>query len=162
MMAGLRIIAVAAVACASLASAAHADWLTPRQGARLLASMKRAGFPNGTKPYNPSKHEADGARVNYVGRLHAGGASFKIYYYEYNDPKTLHGAHMLLVMTPADKYLGGYYVNEDAVPVAIKGADVLFNSAAKDGKRIHFGAGGPPEHAWIDGENPDFSRPEVR
>jgi hypothetical protein len=52
------------------------------------------------------------------------------------------------------RYLGHYAV--DAKPVGIAGNKILFDARRDEGDEIVFGPGGPPLHAWVDGENPTF------
>ncbi len=127
--------------------------LAPRAKIQFLESLKRQGFE---WPIEPA-----GWTVNFVGAIRSGGVVYKIYQCQWTDPHPLpggavHGEQRFVVTAPHGRYVGAYLTNADFR--AVRGRDIEFKVAKKDGDRIHFGRHGPPERAWIDGEVEQLDR----
>ena len=144
------VLAIAAFAIAS--STASGAWLKPCATAKLIASWKHQGYWR-TAAIEDLPRSVDGHKVRYVGKLHAGGQTYKIYFDESTDPDTAthHGHQDLAVTTAAGKFLGIYDISDiEAEPVRTQGAEILFPPRKDDSgrsyrDRIHFGAKGPPQ-----------------
>lgn len=153
----------AAVTCGALSAGSsanaisnwHGPWLDRCTTARLVAAWIRRGYGR-TAAIAGASHWDFGHRVRYVGRLHAGARDYGIYFDASVDPQSQHGSSGLVVTTVSGQFLGSYDVGA-AQPVRIEGSDILFDSRKEDGDLMRFGPNGPPEKAWIDGENPEFN-----
>jgi hypothetical protein len=93
-------------------------------------------------------------KLEDIGKLCNARNCYEIGYWIWKTKK--HRAQRLLVFDVsqgAPVYLGGYRIN--GRPANITGAKISFLFPKKWGDEIDFSAG-PPQQAWLDGENPTF------
>lgn len=155
-----RQLVAALLLAASASGSASAAWLTPCATARLIASWKREGFWR-TAAIVDSPKSLEGHRIRYVGKLGAGGRTYKIYYDDNSDPETQHGHQDIVVTTGRGRFLGFYEATDIHVePSGIDGADILFNASKASGYSIHFGPKGPPRSLMLDGVLIEFAKPD--
>ena len=138
---------------AMLSSPALGGWLAPCATAHLIVSWKHDGLWL-TSAVDDPPLSVDGHDVSYVGKLHAGGRAYKIYYDQNTEPgsEAHDAAHDIIVTTRAGKFLGLYNVSDVsdiADPIGIEGSDVLFRTEKNErgrflSGRLHFGPQGPP------------------
>jgi len=149
-----------ALACTLVSTTAFGAWMSPCATARLIASWKYLSAWRTLAIYDPPKSPY-GHQVRYVGPLHAGSRSYRIYFDDSSAPEGSHHRHQdIVVLTSTGKFLGSYDAGDVPLPITIRGPDILFNFRKEDGDRIHFGPAGPPKEVRLDGELPDFQTPE--
>lgn len=140
--------------CAIPSSAAAGEWLNPCSTARLISSWKHDGLWL-TSAVDAPPISVDGHDVRYVGKLRAGGLTYKIYYDQNSEPgsEAHDAAHDLIVTNGRGKFLGLYNIADitDVYDgrVRTEGSDVVFETEKNEKGsflrgRIHFSLKGPP------------------
>ena len=158
MISALTLAAVSVLTVPGGDRPAFGAWLEPCATAHLVAAWKHDGLWRTAAVVDPPRSLL-GHQVRPVGRLHAGGRTYKIYYDDNSNPETQHGHQDLVVTTAKGKFLGLYDLGDITLePVRIKGADILFDASRAYGDRIHFGTKGPPQKTRIDRSVIWFSR----
>ncbi len=126
----------------------------------MIASWKRDGLWRAAAVVDPPRSRL-GHQLRSVGRLHAGGRTYGIYYDVNSNPETQHGHKDLIITAVGGKFLGLYALEETGLePARIAGADVVFDASKAYGDRIHFGSNGPPSKARINDAEVSFASPE--
>lgn len=99
----------------------------------------------------------DEERFNYIGLISfPSGGSWHVVLLETIWGCSHRSTPRLLIFSSSASYLGQYSHAIGRKP-RIEGKNVVFDDIAPGaGDRILFSESGPPAHAWIDGENPEF------
>lgn len=137
---------------AMAALATSPAWAAPRCGSRdLRAVLSEQGF-TGTL--------GDGAdSLRQLGAWGAPHPQYGVYWYEHIDRsrRAGHAVRSIIVMDRACRYLGRYTVNPSKPHV--RGRVIFFSDVSpSDGNKIVLTQNGPPQQAWIDGENPELAK----
>ncbi len=140
---------------------AFGAWLEPCTTARLVAAWKHDGLWRTAAIVDPPRSTV-GHQIRLVGRLRAGGRTYKIYYDSNSNPENQHGHQDLVVTTATGTFLGLYDLADiNLEPTRIEGPAILFGASGAYGDRIQFGPNGPPPESRIDRENLEFATPQA-
>ena len=103
------------------------------------------------------KGQFDEEQFSYIGRIKiSSGRSWHIVLLETVWGCSGRSTSRLFVFSSAGRYIGQYSHFSGRQP-RVDGDTVIFDDVTPElGNRIVFTSGGPPERAWIDGENPGF------
>jgi hypothetical protein len=141
----INVVAIMALAAGSARAA-------PQCGSRdLRAVLSEQGFTGAFGDGGDSLQ-----RLGVWGERHT---QYLAYWYEHVDRSRSagHAVRSVIVLDRACRYLGRYAVNPSKPHV--RGRVIYFSDVSPaDGNRIVLTAKGPPQQAWIDGENPELAK----
>lgn len=91
-----------------------------------------------------------GTVIDFLGIVSTTERSYATYYYEFNNPESMHGNHRLIVLDRNCNYLGSYTLN--GRPLFAYGNKVIFPDIGSGGNVVEFKGKTIPDHIWIHGD----------